>query len=169
MLVASLMAVAVANLGYGTLSFFHGAAAHQQIASIEQRSERGRVPVVQLHSVLLLTPTTHQRSPVVSNHRLTYTLERGECRGALRRGEECRACAGRDKSGERCASLSLRSLKIWGRNRLHRYDALENLYPGRSSSVTAAPPTRCRRSSTATFLPACPHAHDCIQSWLPHV
>src|SRR6185369_13686809 len=35
------------------------------------------------------------------------------------------------------------------------YEQTENLNPGNTSSVTAAPPSTCLRSSTRTFLPAC--------------
>src|SRR6185369_14032236 len=34
------------------------------------------------------------------------------------------------------------------------YEQTENLNPGKTSSVTAAPPSTCRRSRTSTFLPA---------------
>src|SRR6478672_5672315 len=43
---------------------------------------------------------------------------------------------------------------ISGRSRLTTYENTENLKPGTISSVTAAPPTRGRRSSTTTRLPA---------------
>lgn len=42
---------------------------------------------------------------------------------------------------------------MYGRRRLNTYDALENLKPGIISSVTAAPPTTCRPSTTATERP----------------
>ena len=34
------------------------------------------------------------------------------------------------------------------------YEQTEKRKPGKTSSVTAAPPTTCRRSSTSTFRPA---------------
>ena len=37
---------------------------------------------------------------------------------------------------------------------LTTYEKTENLKPGKTSSVTAAPPTRGRRSSTSTLRPA---------------
>src|SRR5258705_365951 len=43
---------------------------------------------------------------------------------------------------------------ISGRSRLTTYEKTENLNPGKTSSVTAAPPTRGRRSSTTVFHPA---------------
>ena len=43
---------------------------------------------------------------------------------------------------------------ISGRSRLTTYENTENVKPGKTSSVTAAPPTRSRRSSTSTRLPA---------------
>lgn len=43
---------------------------------------------------------------------------------------------------------------MYGRKRLSTYEALENLNPGIISSVTAAPPTTCRLSTTATDKPA---------------
>ena len=43
---------------------------------------------------------------------------------------------------------------ISGRSRLTTYEKTENLKPGTISSVTAAPPTSGRRSSTTTFRPA---------------
>lgn len=42
---------------------------------------------------------------------------------------------------------------MYGRKRLNTYEALENLKPGMISSVTAAPPTTCRLSTTATDRP----------------
>src|SRR5436190_1327960 len=42
---------------------------------------------------------------------------------------------------------------ISGRRSDTTYENTEYLKPGLISSVTAAPPTRCRRSSTTTFLP----------------
>lgn len=52
-----------------------------------------------------------------------------------------------------CNTFSLRSFMMYGRNRLNTYEALENLKPGMISSVTAAPPTTCRLSTTATDRP----------------
>ncbi len=43
---------------------------------------------------------------------------------------------------------------ISGRRSDTTYEQTENLKPGKTSSVTAAPPSRWRRSSTSTFLPA---------------
>src|SRR5438045_2441112 len=43
---------------------------------------------------------------------------------------------------------------ISGRRSETTYDATENLKPGKISSVTAAPPSTCLRSSTTTFFPA---------------
>src|SRR5437762_7001283 len=43
---------------------------------------------------------------------------------------------------------------ISGRNSDTTYEQTENLKPGKTSSVTAAPPSTCLRSSTRTFLPA---------------
>src|SRR5437762_491024 len=43
---------------------------------------------------------------------------------------------------------------ISGRSRLFTYAAVDTLKPGHSSSVTHAPPTTSRRSSTSTRLPA---------------
>ena len=45
-------------------------------------------------------------------------------------------------------------LTTTGLNKLNRYDALENLKPGTISSVTAAPPSTCLLSRTATCFPA---------------
>ena len=44
---------------------------------------------------------------------------------------------------------------ISGRSRLSAYENVVNENPGRSSSVIAAPPTRCRCSSTSVRRPAC--------------
>ena len=41
-----------------------------------------------------------------------------------------------------------------GRSRLSAYENDVKWNPGRSSSVMAAPPTRCRRSTMSTFRPA---------------
>src|SRR5437588_1199077 len=46
------------------------------------------------------------------------------------------------------------SRMISGRRRETTYEQTENLKPGKISSVTAAPPSTCRRSSTSTRLPA---------------
>src|SRR6266705_1901873 len=43
---------------------------------------------------------------------------------------------------------------ISGRSRETTYEQTENLNPGKTSSVTHAPPSTCRRSSTSTRLPA---------------
>ena len=43
---------------------------------------------------------------------------------------------------------------ISGRSSDTTYDATENLKPGKTSSVTAAPPSTWRRSRTSTFFPA---------------
>src|SRR3954447_17867643 len=43
---------------------------------------------------------------------------------------------------------------ISGRNRDTTYEHTENLNPGKTSSVTAAPPRTWRRSRTTTFFPA---------------
>ena len=43
---------------------------------------------------------------------------------------------------------------ISGRSRETTYEQTENLKPGKTSSVTAAPPSTYRRSSTSTRLPA---------------
>src|SRR3954463_13891827 len=43
---------------------------------------------------------------------------------------------------------------ISGRSSETTYEQTENLNPGKTSSVTAAPPSTCRRSSTRTFFPA---------------
>src|ERR1043166_6749025 len=43
---------------------------------------------------------------------------------------------------------------ISGRSRETTYEQTENLKPGNTSSVTAAPPSTYRRSSTSTRLPA---------------
>src|SRR6266849_7208833 len=43
---------------------------------------------------------------------------------------------------------------ISGRSRETTYEQTENLNPGNTSSVTHAPPSTCRRSSTSTRLPA---------------
>src|SRR6266446_10645995 len=43
---------------------------------------------------------------------------------------------------------------ISGRSSDTTYEHTENLKPGKTSSVTAAPPSTCRRSSTSTRLPA---------------
>ena len=43
---------------------------------------------------------------------------------------------------------------ISGRSSETTYEQTENLKPGKTSSVTAAPPRTWRRSSTSTFLPA---------------
>ena len=42
---------------------------------------------------------------------------------------------------------------ISGRSSETTYEQTENLKPGKTSSVTAAPPSTCRRSSTSTFSP----------------
>ena len=55
-----------------------------------------------------------------------------------------------------------------GRSRPARYDARENLNPGIISSVTAAPPTMCRRSSTVTSRPCLArYAADTRPLWPP--
>src|SRR5688500_7819566 len=46
------------------------------------------------------------------------------------------------------------SRMISGRSNDTTYEHTENLKPGKISSVTAAPPRTCRRSSTSTFRPA---------------
>src|SRR6185369_14708882 len=46
------------------------------------------------------------------------------------------------------------SRMISGRRRDTTYEATENLNPGKTSSVTAAPPRTCLRSQTTTFFPA---------------
>src|SRR5262245_55695469 len=43
---------------------------------------------------------------------------------------------------------------ITGRSRDTTYEDTEDLKPGKASSVTAAPPTRWRRSRTSTLRPA---------------
>jgi hypothetical protein len=43
---------------------------------------------------------------------------------------------------------------ISGRSSDTTYEHTENLKPGTTSSVTAAPPTTWRRSTTRTFRPA---------------
>ena len=43
---------------------------------------------------------------------------------------------------------------ISGRSSETTYEQTENLNPGKISSVTAAPPSTCRRSSTSTLRPA---------------
>ena len=42
---------------------------------------------------------------------------------------------------------------ISGRSSETTYEQTENLKPGKTSSVTAAPPSTCRRSSTSTLRP----------------
>jgi hypothetical protein len=43
---------------------------------------------------------------------------------------------------------------ISGRNNETTYEKTEKRKPGNASSVTAAPPSTCRRSSTTVFRPA---------------
>ena len=43
---------------------------------------------------------------------------------------------------------------ISGRSSETTYEQTEKRKPGKTSSVTAAPPSTWRRSSTSTFLPA---------------
>src|SRR5689334_15010357 len=59
------------------------------------------------------------------------------------RGRISRPCRGRS-----------RSRMISGRSSDTTYEQTENLNPGKTSSVTAAPPRTCRRSRTITFFPA---------------
>ena len=63
---------------------------------------------------------------------------------------------GRPSSGRisRPCRASSSSRMISGRNNDTTYEHTENWKPGTISSVTAAPPTTCRRSSTSTLRPA---------------
>ena len=49
---------------------------------------------------------------------------------------------------------SINSRMTLGFIKLTTYEQTENLNPGNTSSVTAAPPSTCRRSRTSTFFPA---------------
>ena len=49
--------------------------------------------------------------------------------------------------------VSSSSWMMSGRSRLRAYENVVNQKPGRSSSVMAAPPTRCRRSMISVLRP----------------
>ena len=86
----------------------------------------------------------------------------GRSRGASARGRSCARGSRRSASGVKVPSRGRisrpwrgrsSSRMISGRSSETTYEQTENLKPGKTSSVTAAPPRTWRRSRTSTFLP----------------